>query len=162
MSGDDLSWGEVEAVSTEGLVHLEHERNGTRTCGLRTDNNDGESYKVSLNSSPHPVLAGLSGRDFLYANDIDHSSPLGLGEEILAWAELDPSLQCECDVRTPVIIVKDVAPFCEEIPEDPTSPCDEDCDHPEDPECTDDDGHPRRGHGYGHCKNADRPGHQSH
>ena len=174
MSGDDLSWGKTDAVDTEGLVHLEHHSNGTQTCGVRTDNNQGESYLVTFDSTAHPVLTGLRDLHFLYANDIDHSSPLGLGEEVLAWAELDPALQCECDVHTPVIVVKDVAPYCIEPPAVPE--CDGDCshqDHPEDcphkaecpherEECLDDDGHPRQGNGYGHCRNADNPGHCRH
>ena len=177
MSGDDLSWGQHAGVSTEGLVHLENYSNGTRTCEVLTDNNRGESYKVSMEQGPHPVLAGLEGHHFLYANDIDHSTPLGLGEEILAWAELDPALQCECDVHTPVIVVKDVAPYCIDPPvEEPPSECDETCGHAHpgdcphqhqcphqpDPECLGDDGHPRQGHGYGHCKNAENPGHCHH
>lgn len=144
MSGDDLSWGANNLVSTEGLVHLENHSNGTRTCGVLTDNNRGESYKVSLENQPHPVLSGLEGHSFLYANDIDHSSPMGLGEEVLAWAELDPALQCECDVHTPVIVVKDVAPYCIEPPaeeppsEHPPRGCRGDDDDDDDDDCDDD------------------------
>lgn len=167
LQGDDMSRN-----GTEPFLNLEHKRNGTRTCDVPTDNNVGESYKVTFENQSHKVISHLQGKTFYYANDIDHSQPMGLGEKILAWAQLDPRLGCNCTLVTPVVVAREVDAYCEEFP----PVCDEACDHTdhpsncphhhrcphEKPECEDDDGHTRRGHGYGHCKNADNPGHDDH
>lgn len=150
LSGDDMSRGTANEASTEGLLHLSNHSNGTRTCGLPTDNNQGESYEVAFESGPHPVITGLEDKTFLYANDIDHSTPLDLGEIVLAWGSLDPSLDCECSLKTPVVIAREVAPYCVEFPDDD-----------DERDCEDDD-HPREGRGEGHCRNSQNPGHSHH
>ena len=64
---------------------LHYEGNGTSTCGHPTDNNNGESYRITFTEgSGHLLAAGLEGVSFLYGDDIDHSSPADDGEEVLA------------------------------------------------------------------------------
>lgn len=55
--------------------------NGTETCGLLTDNNDGTTYIVQFDPAS-PLSAGMMDLDFLYGNDIDRNIALGLGETV--------------------------------------------------------------------------------
>jgi hypothetical protein len=105
LSGDDISWSMGRNFPVTDLTLLEHKNNGTSTCGARTDNNAGDSFEIRATGSTHPVLDLIENVTLTYSNDIDHSSPAGRGEEVLAWATLqnDPN----CMVRTPVVLAYD-------------------------------------------------------
>lgn len=105
MQGDDMSWSMGRSFPTTDLVHLEHHSNGTQTCGRHTDNRQGDRYAVTFTDDDHPVLAGLADVEVLYGNDIDHSSPVDDGSQVLAWAELEDGRRC--DVQVPVVVVHD-------------------------------------------------------
>jgi hypothetical protein len=126
LQGDDMSQFEGMPELMEPLTNLEFLNNGTRTCGEMTDNNEGENYAVLLNTASHPVIAGLEGLSFEYGNDIDHTRPLGLGEQVLASASFEveggrdrgdrrdrrdgrrgKKGQEDCSVQTPAIIAID-------------------------------------------------------
>ena len=101
LSGDDMSWGMSGSFPTTPLVKLNHGSNGTRTCGERTDDNKGSSYRVAF-SGGHPLAQGLAGTSFTYGDDIDHSQPAMAGESVVAWATLDGKPNCK--VRTPAVV----------------------------------------------------------
>ncbi len=105
LQGDDMGWSMGQSWSMSPLTSLDFHRNGTQTCGVHTDDNEGEAYDVVLETGTHPLIAGLSGVSFSYGDDIDHTTPLGQGEEVLAWASM-PS-EFNCDLRTPVIVAVD-------------------------------------------------------
>ncbi len=117
LSGDDITLNYKEQADTSAFTFLKYISNGTTTCGMKTDNNVGASYRVTFDeTSDHLLSAGLGGLSFLYGDDIDHSQPVGDGEKVLAWATLDgdPS----CDVRIPVVVALDLddsqsRPACE-------------------------------------------------
>ena len=87
------------------LTGLRFVNNGTRTCGVRTDNQRGARYEVSVNEEVHPLIRRSAGEVFLYGDDIDHSEPMGVGEVVLAWATLNN--QPTCPVRVPAIVTWD-------------------------------------------------------
>ena len=87
------------------LTGLRFVNNGTRTCGVRTNNQLGANYSVSINNELHPLIRSSLGQSFLYGDDIDHSQTMGMGEEVLAWATLDQDPDCQ--LRTPVIVAWD-------------------------------------------------------
>lgn len=103
LQGDDMTWTSSREVSLSPLTYLENIDNGTRFCGVDIDNNSGGKYRVTFEGSDHPVIAGLQGESFTYGDDIDHSRPLGQGEEVLAWATLDGD-QGSCREQSPVVI----------------------------------------------------------
>ncbi len=105
LQGDDMSWFFGANALMESLSHLEHINNGTRTCGVKTDNNQGENYRVTFEANTyHPLIEKLQGQEFLYGNDIDHTTPLYQGEVILATARLDDA---DCDVVTNALVAID-------------------------------------------------------
>jgi hypothetical protein len=85
LQGDDTSWG------VEGLERLTH---------LRSLDNGFGSYQVEIIADTHPVIDGLEGVSFSYPRDIDICEPLGEGEVILAWTEVEYEGQV---MKTPVI-----------------------------------------------------------
>lgn len=105
LSGDDISWSMGRSFSVEDLTLLSHQNNGSSTCGKRTDNNSGESYRIEMTGSVHPVLDGIEQAVLTYSNDIDHSTPAMRGEEVLAWATLDNDPNCS--LSTPVVLAYD-------------------------------------------------------
>ncbi len=105
LSGDDISWSMGRNFPVTDLTLLDHQNNGTSTCGEKTDNNAGKSYEVKTTTSTHPVLDMIEGITLTYSNDIDHSSPAMRGEEVLAWATLENAPNCM--VRTPVVLAYD-------------------------------------------------------
>lgn len=117
LSGDDITLNYKDQADTSPFTFLNYISNGTTTCGKRTDNNAGASYRITFDEdADHLLSAGLGGLSFLYGDDIDHSEPVGDGEKVLAWAHLDndPS----CDVRIPVVVALDLddsesRPSCE-------------------------------------------------
>lgn len=104
LQGDDMArfWGAPALM--EPLTYLEWQNNGTVACGRTTDNNRGANYAVEFESGAHPILRGLEGLDFEYGNDIDHSVPLGRGEQVLAWGRF---ARGSCEVETPVVVALD-------------------------------------------------------
>lgn len=107
LSGDDITMNPTNSttVRMSDYTFLNHADNGTTTCGRPTDNNAGDSYRITFDHTDHLLAAGLDGTTFLYGDDIDHSTPVNDGETVLAWANLEgyPS----CTVRTPVVIAVD-------------------------------------------------------
>lgn len=101
--GDDMAQAMGQGFSMAPHTHLDFVDNGVTTCGQRTDNNTGASYRVQL-SGDHNVIGELVGTSFLYGDDIDNSVPRGEGEQVLAWATLDGSDDCPV---VPVITVWD-------------------------------------------------------
>lgn len=101
LSGDDMSWSYGHEFPMRPWVHLDHQSNGTKTCGHPTDNNEGRTFLVTFEGE-HPIIGGLEGRSFDYGDDIDHSTPAGDGENVLAWAELNG--EPDCTLRTPVVV----------------------------------------------------------
>ena len=75
------------AFSMSDLTRAKHINNGGSICGERNDNNKKHQYRVSFEDSAHSVVAGLRRTSLNYGDDLDHSSPLGEGEEVLAWAQ---------------------------------------------------------------------------
>ncbi len=117
LSGDDITLNYRGQADTSAFTFLKYLSNGTKTCGRRTDNNAGASYRITFEEdSEHLLSAGLGGLSFLYGDDIDHSEPIGDGERVLAWAHLDDAP--DCDVRIPVVVALDLddsksRPACE-------------------------------------------------
>ncbi|MFV8755266.1 hypothetical protein ACNOYE_32350 [Nannocystaceae bacterium ST9] len=101
LQGDDMAhfWGAPDYM--QPLTYLDWDNNGTVSCGRTTDNNQGANYIVEFNSGNHPILRGLEGMNFEYGNDIDHSVPLGKGENVLAWGYVK---RTGCQVKTPVVV----------------------------------------------------------
>jgi hypothetical protein len=108
LQGDDMTHHRTDDSLLNELTGLRFVSNGTRTCGVQTDNQLGSRYEVQVQEEFHPLIRSSIGAQFLYGDDIDHSVPMGIGETILAWATLseDPS----CNVRTPVIVAFDPSP----------------------------------------------------
>lgn len=107
LSGDDITLNYANETDTSPYTFVEHQNNGTTTCGQTTDNNAGASYRVTFETeTDHLLGAGLEGMTFLYGDDIDHSTPIGDGEVVLAWAQLDAAP--DCDVRIPVVVALDL------------------------------------------------------
>lgn len=103
LQGDDMTWTSQSDLSLSPLTYLENINNGTQFCGVGIDNNLGGKYRVTFTDDDHPVISGLQGQTFTYGDDIDHSVPLGQGEEVLAWATLDGD-DGSCTDRSPVVI----------------------------------------------------------
>lgn len=79
--------------------------NGTVTCGLLTDNNDGTTYIVEFDPTS-PLSAGMTDLDFLYGNDIDRNIALGMGEMVGATTVgISPNPTC---LITPVPVMTTV------------------------------------------------------
>lgn len=104
LSGDDITGN--GSVNMTQYTFMQFQSNGTSTCGKRTDNNAGESYRVEFEETDHLLASGLDGVSFLYGDDLDHSIPVGDGEQVLAWATLDG--YPDCDVRIPVVLALDL------------------------------------------------------
>jgi hypothetical protein len=111
LQGDDITRFDANRLPMEPFTYSTWVSNGTSTCGHPTDNNAGWNYLVEFDppttSLPHPVIDGLEGARALYGNDIDHSIPLGLGEEVLAIATL--AQDESCDLVTSAVIAIDPA-----------------------------------------------------
>jgi hypothetical protein len=105
IQGDDMTHRRTQPTLLSELTGLRFVNNGTRTCGVRTNNQRGANYRVTIQDEYHPLVRSSVGESFLYGDDIDHSQPMGMGEQVLAWATLDQNDQCE--VRTPVIVAWD-------------------------------------------------------
>ena len=89
------------------LTGLRFINNGNRTCGTRTNNQQGANYEVRINDEVHPLISRSAGSVFPYGDDIDHNEAMGIGEVVLAWATL--MNKPECDVRVPVIVAWDAS-----------------------------------------------------
>jgi uncharacterized protein YfaT (DUF1175 family) len=102
LQGDDMTHRRTGESLLSELTGLRFINNGTRTCGVRTNNQQGANYEVRVDDDMHPLIRRSAGKTFLYGDDIDHSEPMGIGEVVLAWATLKnrPS----CNVRVPVIV----------------------------------------------------------
>jgi hypothetical protein len=101
LQGDDMSWSYGHEFPTTPLTRLEHVDNGVSYCGERVNNLRSGRYRVTLEAGEHPILSGLEGLSFLYGDDIDTATPVGDGEEVLAWATVEGVTDCE---SKPVIV----------------------------------------------------------
>jgi hypothetical protein len=74
IQGDDMaqSWG--GAFSMTPLTGLAFVDNGTSACGTAIDNNHGGAYRVSLDTTAHPLLQLVEGAQFDYGDDIDRTT----------------------------------------------------------------------------------------
>lgn len=104
LQGDDITYALGQAFSMSPLTKVQFVHNGTPYCGVRINNNTGNYYEVSVVDETHPVTAGLEGMSFLYNDDIDVTRSLGLGEQVLAWANLPGGSDC---ASHPAIVVFD-------------------------------------------------------
>ncbi|MCB9665881.1 MAG: VWA domain-containing protein [Alphaproteobacteria bacterium] len=86
LQGDDMTWSKGKAFPTTSLTGLEHGDNGTSACGQAIDNGRGGTYTVTVLDVDHAVTRGLTGRTFLYGNDIDRSTLVGERMQVLATA----------------------------------------------------------------------------
>ncbi len=105
LQGDDMSH-RAEMLS---LTHLTYVHDGVNFCSAFIDDDLGKNYEVTVQAEAHPVIQDLEGLKFLYGDDIDMSTPLAQGEQVLAWATLNPAENCNdrpCP-KTPVIIALD-------------------------------------------------------
>jgi hypothetical protein len=89
LQGDDMSMSFGNAFPLSELTRLVPKDNGVTYCGKMTNNDKGSRYEVSLASSEHPLLHGISGTKFYYGNDIDTASLLDANTEVLAWATVE-------------------------------------------------------------------------
>ncbi len=103
LQGDDMTRGWGNAFSMTALTSLVFEHNGTQTCGVATDDNEGELFEVTTVDG-HPMLDGLENTTWLYGDDIDQSTAAGVGERILAEATLAIDPGC---TTTPTIVAFD-------------------------------------------------------
>lgn len=104
LSGDDMTFSKG-GFDMSPYTFTKHVSNGTTTCGVTTDNNAGAAWRVTFENSEHAMSSGLNGLTFLYGDDLDHSTALNDGEEVLAWGVLEgyPS----CKMKIPVVIALD-------------------------------------------------------
>ncbi|MBK9072378.1 MAG: hypothetical protein IPL79_15465 [Myxococcales bacterium] len=87
IQGDDMANSMASSFSMSDLTRLKFVNNGTKHCGVNIDNNGAGRYDISF-AAGHPVSAGLEGLKIGYGDDIDVTTPLGLGEHIIATAEV--------------------------------------------------------------------------
>lgn len=98
--GDDMSYSFGKAFATTPLTRLENVDNGTNYCATNVDGRKGGRYRVSMGTSPHPIIAGIEGQSFLYGDDIDTATPVAEGTEVVAWATVEGKRGC---AQKPVI-----------------------------------------------------------
>lgn len=114
LQGDDITQSSTMPVPLmETLTYLKFSNNGTNACGLGIDNWGDNAYKVTFASDTHPLLSGLAGTSFEYNNDIDHSSAMMLGEQVLATGEVSDA---SCSVSTPALVAVDPRAISSSIP----------------------------------------------
>ncbi len=104
LQGDDMAWSWGGGFSMSPLTNLVFQDNGTQFCGTLTDDNAGSDFRVTIGNDESPAIAGLQGTSFLYGDDIDTSTALGLGESVVATATLDGAVNC---LTVPVIVTID-------------------------------------------------------
>jgi hypothetical protein len=91
--GDDITQSMGNSFNVSSLTHLAFQHNGTTTCDVPTDNNQGDSLSVSF-SPAHPLTAGIEQATFLYGDDIDQSSPTNTGEVVVGRGTYDDGKKC--------------------------------------------------------------------
>lgn len=105
LQGDDLTRGSEKGSTFDvsGLTGLKHIDNGSSViCGSNKyahDNNSAHQYRVSVDSTKVAAVDS-SMLEFSYGNDIDNSSVVKSGLEVIAWAQGGPA---ECAEQRPVI-----------------------------------------------------------
>ncbi|MBK7828441.1 hypothetical protein [Nannocystis sp.] len=114
LQGDDITQSSTPTLPLmETLTYMRFSNNGTNACGLGIDNWGDSAYDVSFASETHPLLTGLSGKSFKYNNDIDHSSAMMLGEQVLATGKVASG---NCSVSTPALVAIDPLAITSTIP----------------------------------------------
>ena len=103
LQGDDMTRGERVGDLLQELTHLLHIDSGDTYCDVPINKCAGVTYQVQIAQGTHPVIAGLEGRTFQYARDIDTATVVGRGEQVLAWADLSTAWRCHCGWK-PVIV----------------------------------------------------------
>lgn len=106
LQGDDIARFQAPTALMDTLTGVRFVNGGAQACGVAIDGWAGDAYEVSLDDAAHPVLDGLAGASFAYANDIDLVEGLGVGERALASARFEAG---ECGVSTSAIIAVDPA-----------------------------------------------------
>ena len=105
LQGDDMTAANGRSFDMSHLTGLTPMGTGSTTCGVVTDDGGDAAYAVAFDT-PHAVVGALSGFGFGYANDIDHSAPVGAGEDVLAWASVSAGDGCATTV--PVVVVREL------------------------------------------------------
>lgn len=114
LQGDDITQSSTGSMPLmETLTYLKFNNNGTNACGVGIDNWGAGSYQVTFADSSHPLLTGLAGKSFAYHNDIDHSTPSMLGEQVLASSSVNAP---NCAVNAPTLVAIDPLDITSAIP----------------------------------------------
>jgi hypothetical protein len=103
LQGDDMSMAFGNSFSMSEMTRLTPIDNGVTYCGVNINNGKNDSYRVTLGSDSHPVLAGLEGQSLLYGDDIDTATPIDSTTTVLAWA-LPVAAKKSCSPK-PVITI---------------------------------------------------------
>jgi hypothetical protein len=116
LQGDDITQSSTGSLPLmETLTYVKFNNNGTNACGVGIDNWGANSYTVTFDDdSANPLLAGLAGESFEYHNDVDHATPLGLGEDVLASAAVTGAPNCA--ISAPALIAIDPAKISAPVP----------------------------------------------
>lgn len=93
LEGDDASRTWTRDLPLAPLTRLDFDDNGNTFCGAWTDAGGTDPWHVRF-SGDHPLLTGLDGKSFDYADDIDVTLPRGEGEVVLASASLPDHDDC--------------------------------------------------------------------
>ncbi|MBN2798707.1 MAG: VWA domain-containing protein [Deltaproteobacteria bacterium] len=94
LQGDDASWSWGQSFPMHPLTHLDFADNGTSTCGVHTDNQQGGALQIAFAELDHPIAVAMAGEVLSYGDDMDHTTPRGEGEQVLAWASLRDAPEC--------------------------------------------------------------------
>lgn len=114
LQGDDItqtSTGSMPMMET--LTYLKFGNNGTQACSLAIDDWGPNAYTVKFADDSHPLLTGLAGKSFAYHNDIDHSTPLMLGETVLASGSVSNG---NCSLSAPALVAIDPLMITASVP----------------------------------------------
>jgi hypothetical protein len=83
LQGDDIT----QPSGLEPLTRLHNISSGKYYCGQYIDDDRGNSYKVTVERTNHPVTAELLGNAYYYGDDIDTSTLIPDAKAtVLAWA----------------------------------------------------------------------------
>ena len=103
VQGDDITQSMGNSFSVSSLTHLKFQHNGTSTCDVQTDNNEGASLQVDLGAG-HPLLEGIEHARFFYGDDVDQSVPVGTAAQVLGHATF---ARGACTASRPVLTAFD-------------------------------------------------------
>lgn len=105
LQGDDIAGPPLTGSrDLSFFTNLDYQGNGVTTCGDQTNNNVGNNYTVEFDTDPISILDGLRAESFEYGNDIDHTTRLNAGENVLAEASYSSG---NCSETFPAITAVD-------------------------------------------------------